>query len=61
MLAGGSNHGVNPVLRADVRCGMRCPDDALAAPVVDIDHGFAARAGLGWLREFKPEIRIERL
>lgn len=53
MLADGRNYGVHPVLRADMRRWMRCPDDALAAPVVDTDNGFAARAGreLRYLRE----------
>ena len=58
MLADGRNYGVHPVFRADVRCRMRCPDDVPAAPVVDIDNGFAARAGRGRLREVKSKVLI---
>ena len=35
------NHGIYPVLGADMSGGMGCPNDAPAAPVVDIHNSLA--------------------
>ena len=36
------DHRIHPLLRLDARGGVRRPDDALAAPMVDVDDGASA-------------------
>ncbi len=38
------NHRIHPLLRLDARGGMRRPDNAPAAPMVDVDNGATAFA-----------------
>ena len=55
------NHRTHPVLGADMRGGMGRPNDAPAAPIVDIHDGLAVSEGLVWLGEVKAKVIIERL
>ena len=54
-------HDIHPISRADVRRRMGCPEEALAAPVVDIDIGLTSRNGIGWLQEVETKVLVERL
>ena len=57
----GLDNGIHPLLRLDSRRRMRSPDDALAAPEVDVNDGAAAPNCLLGLGQVKSKVLVHAL